>query len=214
MGGWLIFGHISLFWRARAQLDLRRRRAPPEDGTGAAARRVTPRLEQSKVTFRDRVDKPISGFSKKSIELGGRTMHRTHDRQYCSQKCFSGLVRGDFLDSTCPTVTLHCQDKAGESGYKLQIYNKRHPIFFDPTQLNIRTSTMDFNNSGDMLLYVQNLQRQAEEAQERERLLLLQNQEAQENLRQAQEAQERERRQAQELQERERLFLPQIEERD
>ncbi|KAG6175620.1 hypothetical protein E4U22_001439 [Claviceps purpurea] len=73
---------------------------------------------------------------------------------------------------------------------------------------------MDFNNSGDMLLYVQNLQRQAEEAQERERLLLLQNQEAQENLRQAQEAQERERRQAQELQERERLFLPQIEERD
>ncbi|KAG6132417.1 hypothetical protein E4U28_006567 [Claviceps purpurea] len=85
MGGWLIFGHISLFWRARAQLDLRRRRAPPEDGTGAAARRVTPRLEQR-------------------------------------------LVRGDFLDSTCPTVTLHCQDKAGESGYKLQIYNKRHPV--------------------------------------------------------------------------------------
>ncbi|KAG6062786.1 hypothetical protein E4U33_006456, partial [Claviceps sp. LM78 group G4] len=30
---------------------------------------------------------------------------------------------------------------------------------------------MDFNNSADMLLYIQNLQRQAEEAQERERLL-------------------------------------------
>ncbi|KAG6270474.1 hypothetical protein E4U47_003542 [Claviceps purpurea] len=49
---------------------------------------------------------------------------------------------------------------------------------------------MDFNNSGDISLYVQNLERQAQEAQE---------------------AQERERRQAQE---RERLLLRQIEERD
>ncbi|KAG6211188.1 hypothetical protein E4U50_002409, partial [Claviceps purpurea] len=60
---------------------------------------------------------------------------------------------------------------------------------------------MDFNNTGDIYSYVQNLERQArqaQEAQERER-------------RQAQEAQERERRQAQE---RERLLLRQIEERD
>ncbi|CCE32309.1 uncharacterized protein CPUR_06169 [Claviceps purpurea 20.1] len=34
-----------------------------------------------------------------------------------------GLVQGDFLDSMCPNVTLHCQGKADEAGYR-----KRHPV--------------------------------------------------------------------------------------
>ncbi|KAG6311457.1 hypothetical protein E4U44_004291 [Claviceps purpurea] len=71
---------------------------------------------------------------------------------------------------------------------------------------------MDFNNTGDIYLYVQNLERQARQAQEAQERERRQAQEAQEReRRQAQEVQERERRQAQE---RERLLLRQIEERD
>ncbi|GAB0134351.1 hypothetical protein EsDP_00002728 [Epichloe bromicola] len=32
---------------------------------------------------------------------------REHARQYCTQRCLVGLVRGDILDSSCPNVTLH-----------------------------------------------------------------------------------------------------------
>lgn len=40
-------------------------------------------------------------------------------RQYCTQKCLLGLVRGDFLDFKCPNVALH------RKGY---LTHARHPI--------------------------------------------------------------------------------------
>ncbi|KAJ0126620.1 G1/S-specific cyclin CCN1 [Fusarium oxysporum f. sp. albedinis] len=31
------------------------------------------------------------------------------DRQYCTQKCLLGMVKGGFLDPKCPNVALHCK---------------------------------------------------------------------------------------------------------
>ncbi|KAG6264087.1 hypothetical protein E4U48_006410 [Claviceps purpurea] len=92
--------------------------APSEGGTGASGSSAS-RAEESD-TQRQSAQTDIGT---KSNQLGGRTTQRIQDRQYCSQKCFLGLVRGDDLDPTCPNVTLHCQGEAGEAGY-----NKRHPI--------------------------------------------------------------------------------------
>ncbi|KAG6285382.1 hypothetical protein E4U09_007337 [Claviceps aff. purpurea] len=92
--------------------------APSEGGTGASGSSAS-RAEESD-TQRQSAQTDIGT---KSNQLGGRTTQRIQDRQYCSQKCFLGLVRGDNLDPTCPNVTLHCQGEAGEAGY-----NKRHPI--------------------------------------------------------------------------------------
>ncbi|KAG6106684.1 hypothetical protein E4U31_000667 [Claviceps sp. LM219 group G6] len=92
--------------------------APSEGGTGASGSSVS-RAEESD-TQRQSAQTDIGT---KSNQLCGRTTQLIQDRQYCSQKCFLGLVRGDYLDPTCPNVTLHCQSEAGEAGY-----NKRHPI--------------------------------------------------------------------------------------
>ncbi|KAG6125759.1 hypothetical protein E4U28_000838 [Claviceps purpurea] len=56
-------------------------------------------------------------------QLCGGKDHCALDRPYCTQRCLLGLVQGDFLDSMCPNVTLHCQGKADEAGYC-----KRHPV--------------------------------------------------------------------------------------
>ncbi|KAG6253214.1 hypothetical protein E4U23_007989 [Claviceps purpurea] len=100
--------------------------APSEGGTGASGSSAS-RAEESD-TQRQSAQTDIGT---KSNQLGGRTTQRIQDRQYCSQKCFLGLVRGDNLDPTCPNVTLHCQGEEGEAGY-----NKRHPISH-PEWLNL-----------------------------------------------------------------------------
>ncbi|KAG6312590.1 hypothetical protein E4U44_003242 [Claviceps purpurea] len=71
--------------------------APSEGGTGASGSSAS-RAEESD-TQRQSAQTDIGT---KSNQLGGRTTQRIQDRQYCSQKCFLGLVRGDDLDPTCP----------------------------------------------------------------------------------------------------------------
>lgn len=41
-------------------------------------------------------------------------------QRYCTQKCLLGLVNGDFLDSECPNMALHCKGGAHAG--------KRHPV--------------------------------------------------------------------------------------
>ncbi|PCD22089.1 hypothetical protein AU210_015889 [Fusarium oxysporum f. sp. radicis-cucumerinum] len=41
-------------------------------------------------------------------------------RQYCTQKCLLGIVRGGFLDPKCPNVALHCKSCASARA--------RHPV--------------------------------------------------------------------------------------
>ncbi|KAG6054854.1 hypothetical protein E4U17_003400 [Claviceps sp. LM77 group G4] len=88
----------GLFWHARWMVDIGS--APPEaeDGTGASCTSAS-QAEKSDTQEQSGQTEP----SKKSMELGGGTMHRNQDRQYCSQKCFSGLVRRDVLDPTWRT---------------------------------------------------------------------------------------------------------------
>ncbi|PHH92518.1 hypothetical protein CDD83_7015 [Cordyceps sp. RAO-2017] len=45
---------------------------------------------------------------------------REQDQQYCTQKCLLGLVKGTFLDLTCPNVALHRKKYAHAS--------MRHPV--------------------------------------------------------------------------------------
>ncbi|KAG6039197.1 hypothetical protein E4U19_007112 [Claviceps sp. Clav32 group G5] len=92
--------------------------APSEGGTDASGSSASRAEESDTQRQSAQID-----IGTKSNQLGGRTAQRIQDRQYCSQKCFLGLVRGDYLDPTCPNVTLHCQSEAGEAGC-----NKRHPI--------------------------------------------------------------------------------------
>ncbi|KAG4268364.1 hypothetical protein FPRO04_12470 [Fusarium proliferatum] len=45
--------------------------------------------------------------------------HYRQGRQYCTQKCLLGLVRGIFLDPKCPNAACHC---------KSSLTHARHPI--------------------------------------------------------------------------------------
>ncbi|KAG6106683.1 hypothetical protein E4U31_000666 [Claviceps sp. LM219 group G6] len=86
--------------------------SPPEDGQGASG---SPGDSEGQ-----------SGQSKrdtKTNQLSGGKDHCALDRPYCTQRCLLGLVQGDFLDSMCPNVTLHCQGKTDEAAYR-----KRHPV--------------------------------------------------------------------------------------
>ncbi|KAG6175619.1 hypothetical protein E4U27_006046 [Claviceps purpurea] len=86
--------------------------SPPEDGQGASGS-PDDSEGQSGQSERDT----------KTNQLCGGKDHCALDRPYCTQRCLLGLVQGDFLDSMCPNVTLHCQGKADEAGYR-----KRHPV--------------------------------------------------------------------------------------
>ncbi|KAF4334308.1 hypothetical protein FBEOM_11861 [Fusarium beomiforme] len=51
--------------------------------------------------------------SRRSQRLARRPRGDIHQqgRQYCTQKCLLGLVRGGFLDPKCPNVALHCSNR-------------------------------------------------------------------------------------------------------
>ncbi|KAG6257911.1 hypothetical protein E4U24_003839 [Claviceps purpurea] len=86
--------------------------SPPEDGQGASG---SPGDSEGQSGQSER--------DTKTNQLCGGKDHCALDRPYCTQRCLLGLVQGDFLDSMCPNVTLHCQGKADEAGYR-----KRHPV--------------------------------------------------------------------------------------
>ncbi|KAG5951265.1 hypothetical protein E4U58_001214, partial [Claviceps cyperi] len=71
--------------------------ASPEGGAGASGSSASRAEESDSQRQSGQTD-----IGTRSNQLGGRTMQRIQDRQYCSQKCLLGLVRGDFLDPTCP----------------------------------------------------------------------------------------------------------------
>ncbi|CZR49931.1 uncharacterized protein FPRO_16136 [Fusarium proliferatum ET1] len=51
--------------------------------------------------------------SRRSQRLASRPRGDSHQqgRQYCTQKCLLGLVRGDCLDPKCPNIALHCSNR-------------------------------------------------------------------------------------------------------
>ncbi|KAG6054855.1 hypothetical protein E4U17_003401 [Claviceps sp. LM77 group G4] len=90
--------------------------SPPEDGQGASGIPGDSGGQRGSQSERDPKTNQLSRPS------GGKD-HCALDRPYCTQRCLSGLVQGDFLDSVCPNVTLHCHSKADEAGYR-----KRHLV--------------------------------------------------------------------------------------
>ncbi|KAJ6438036.1 hypothetical protein O9K51_09458 [Purpureocillium lavendulum] len=54
---------------------------------------------------------------------GGGADNTRQRRQFCTQKCLLGLVRGHTLDRRCPNITLHCRGKTHRGGKAL-----RHPV--------------------------------------------------------------------------------------
>ncbi|KAG5951857.1 hypothetical protein E4U58_001037, partial [Claviceps cyperi] len=86
--------------------------SPPEDGQGASG---SPGDSEGQSSESER--------DTKTHQPSGEKDHYALDRRYCTQRCLLGLVQGDFLDSMCPNVTLHCQGKSDEAGYR-----KRHPF--------------------------------------------------------------------------------------
>ncbi|RBA17495.1 hypothetical protein FPRO05_11210 [Fusarium proliferatum] len=59
--------------------------------------------------------------SRRSQRLAQRPRGNNHEqsRQYCTQKCLHGLVRGGFLDPKCPNAAFHCKN---------HLTHVRHPI--------------------------------------------------------------------------------------
>ncbi|KAG5756711.1 hypothetical protein H9Q70_000689 [Fusarium xylarioides] len=51
--------------------------------------------------------------SRQSQRLANRSRGDSHQqgRQYCTQKCLLGLVRGGSLDPRCPNIALHCSNR-------------------------------------------------------------------------------------------------------
>ncbi|EXL63843.1 hypothetical protein FOPG_19885 [Fusarium oxysporum f. sp. conglutinans race 2 54008] len=54
------------------------------------------------------------------LELRPRGGGGEQSRQYCTQKCLLGMVKGGFLDPKCPNVALHCKSCAPARA--------RHPV--------------------------------------------------------------------------------------
>ena len=51
-----------------------------------------------------------------SEEHGAKvSSHDMNQRQYCTQACLRGLVRGAYFDNSCPNIELHRQGKKGRS---------------------------------------------------------------------------------------------------
>ncbi|SPJ72404.1 uncharacterized protein FTOL_02132 [Fusarium torulosum] len=57
--------------------------------------------------------------SRRSERLARRPRGDSHQqgRQYCTQNCLLGLVRGGPLDLKCPNVSLHCKGRRTEKGH-------------------------------------------------------------------------------------------------
>ncbi|KAH7231142.1 hypothetical protein BKA59DRAFT_550030 [Fusarium tricinctum] len=57
--------------------------------------------------------------SRRSERLARRPRGDSHQqgRQYCTQNCLLGLVRGSPLDLKCPNVSLHCKGRRTDTGH-------------------------------------------------------------------------------------------------
>ncbi|CZR37681.1 uncharacterized protein FPRO_07128 [Fusarium proliferatum ET1] len=105
----------------------RRRRRAAEPQTDEISSRRDDRREPSDDESTRPPDTPTptgrstGQASRRSQRLARRPREGSHQqgRQYCTQKCLLGLVRGDFLDPKCPNAAYHCKNS---------LTHARHPI--------------------------------------------------------------------------------------